>query len=39
MSGYNRMANDYYRAILHQQKTENTDLWGFGGIEIEHEII
>lgn len=30
---------DYYRAILFQEKTENLESWGFDGIDIEYEII
>jgi len=29
---------DYYRAIIYQQKTENSESWGFGDTEIEFEI-
>lgn len=38
MTGYNKIANDYYRAIINQQKTENRDSWGFENIDIEFEI-
>jgi hypothetical protein len=29
---------DYYRAIIYQQKTENSESWGFGDTEIEFEV-
>jgi GT2 family glycosyltransferase len=38
MSGYNRIANDPYDAIISQGKTKNRDDWGFNDIEIEHEL-
>lgn len=38
-TGLNRRANDPYQAIIHQQKTENPDTWGFSDIEIEYEIL
>jgi uncharacterized protein YbcC (UPF0753/DUF2309 family) len=37
LTGVNRKANDMYRAIVHQYKTQNTDTWGFSDIEIEYE--
>jgi hypothetical protein len=37
MSGYNPIANDHYRAIISQQKTQNNESWGFGNTEIEFE--
>jgi hypothetical protein len=37
--GINKKSNDQYRAVVHQQLTENTDSWGFGDTEIEFEII
>ena len=37
--GINKKSNDQYRAVVHQQLTENTDSWGFGETEIEFEII
>lgn len=38
MSGYNPIANDPYRAIISQQKTQNKETWGFSDIEIEYEV-
>jgi hypothetical protein len=38
LSGYNPIANDPYKTIILQGKTENTDTWGFGNIEIEYEM-
>jgi hypothetical protein len=38
MSGYNPIANDPYRAIMGQGKTENMESWGFSEIDIEYEI-
>ena len=35
--GINKVSNDHYRAILYQQKTENSESWGFGDTEIEYE--
>lgn len=37
LTGVNRKANDMYRAIVHQYKTQNKDTWGFSDIEIEYE--
>ena len=37
LTGVNRKANDMYRAIVNQYKTQNTDTWGFSDIEIEYE--
>jgi hypothetical protein len=37
--GVNKKANDQYRAIIYQEKTENQDTWGFSDIEIEFEIV
>jgi hypothetical protein len=36
--GINKKSNDQYRAIIYQQRTENTESWGFGDTEIEFEI-
>lgn len=36
--GVNKKTNDQYRAVIYQQKTENSDSWGFGDTEIEYEI-
>jgi hypothetical protein len=36
--GVNKKANDQYRAIIYQTKTENLDTWGFSNVEIEYEI-
>ena len=30
---------DYYRAIIYQKETENSESWGFGDIEIEFETL
>lgn len=38
LEGINKKANDYYRAIIYQNKTENTQSWGFGNTEIEYEV-
>lgn len=37
-TGLNRIANDPYRAILNQTKTNNPETWGFSDIEIEYEV-
>jgi hypothetical protein len=37
--GINKKANDQYRAIIVQEKTQNEISWGFGNTEIEYEII
>jgi hypothetical protein len=37
--GINKKANDQYRAIIAQEKTQNEASWGFGDTEIEYEII
>ena len=37
--GINKKANDQYRAIIAQEKTQNEISWGFGNTEIEYEII
>lgn len=37
--GINKKANDQYRAIIYQTKTENLDTWGFSDTEIEFEIL
>jgi hypothetical protein len=34
----NRKTNDSYRAIINQEKTLNTESWGFGNTDIEFEI-
>jgi hypothetical protein len=39
LTGVNRKANDMYRAIVYQNKTQNKDNWGFSDIEIEYEKI
>jgi hypothetical protein len=39
LTGVNRKANDMYRAIVNQYKTQNNETWGFSDIEIEYEII
>ena len=39
LTGVNRKANDMYRAIVYQNKTQNKENWGFSDIEIEHEIL
>ena len=39
LTGVNRKANDMYRAIINQNKTQNKETWGFGDIEIEQEIL
>jgi hypothetical protein len=36
--GVNKKTNDQYRAVIYQQKTENSKSWGFGDTEIEFEI-
>jgi len=38
LDGINKKTNDPYRAIVHQEKTLNTESWGFGETEIEFEI-
>jgi hypothetical protein len=37
--GVNKKANDQYRAIIAQEKTQNEISWGLGNTEIEYEII
>ena len=37
LTGTNKKANDHYRAIIGQEKTENGKNWGFSDIEIEYE--
>jgi len=39
LTGVNRKANDMYRAIVYQNKTQNKDNWGFSDIDIEYEKI
>jgi hypothetical protein len=39
LTGVNRKANDMNRAITHQNKTQNTDTWGFSDIDIESELL
>jgi hypothetical protein len=39
LDGINKKANDFYRAIIHQEKTTNPDTWGFSDIEIEYETL
>ena len=34
----NKLVNDPYRAIVNQEKTLNTESWGFGNTDIEFEI-
>jgi len=38
LDGINKKVNDPYRAILGQNKTENTESWGFGETDIEYEV-
>lgn len=38
LDGINKKTNDPYRAIITQEKTLNSDSWGFGDTEIEYEI-
>ena len=38
LDGINKKTNDPYRAIVHQNQTQNQDTWGFSDIEIEYEI-
>ena len=38
LDGINKKTNDPYRAIVHQNQTQNLDTWGFSDIEIEYEI-
>ena len=37
LDGINKKTNDPYRAIIYQDKTENSESWGFGDTEIEFE--
>ena len=37
--GVNLKANDQYRAVIYQTKTENPDTWGFSDTDIEFEIL
>jgi hypothetical protein len=39
LTGVNKKANDFYRAIINQGISRNFDNWGFGDTEIEFEII
>jgi hypothetical protein len=36
--GVNKQTNDQYRAVISQQKTQNSNSWGFGDTEIEFEV-
>jgi len=36
--GINKKSNDQYRAIIAQNKTQNSETWGFADTEIEFEI-
>jgi len=38
LDGINKNTNSHYRAITAQNKTENSESWGFGNTEIEFEI-
>lgn len=38
LTGANKVSNDFYRSIIYQTKTENSDTWGFSDTEIEYEI-
>ncbi|MDB4232244.1 glycosyltransferase [Candidatus Pelagibacter sp.] len=38
LDGINKLVNDPYRAIVNQEKTLNTESWGFGNTDIEFEI-
>ena len=38
LDGINKLVNDPYRAIINQEKTLNTESWGFGNTDIEFEI-
>jgi hypothetical protein len=38
LDGINKLVNDPYRAIVHQEKTLNTESWGFGNTDIEFEV-
>jgi hypothetical protein len=38
LDGINKLVNDHYRAIAYQEKTLNTESWGFGNTDIEFEI-
>jgi len=38
LDGINKVTNDHYRAIISQQKTQNSNSWGFGDTEIEFEV-
>lgn len=38
LDGINKVTNDPYRAIVMQDKTQNTESWGFGDTEIEFEV-
>jgi hypothetical protein len=39
LDGINKLVNDPYRAIVNQEKTLNTESWGFGNTDIEFEIL
>jgi hypothetical protein len=39
LDGINKLVNDPYRAIINQEKTLNTESWGFGNTDIEFEIL
>ena len=39
LDGINKKTNNPYRAIIHQNLTQNPDTWGFSDIEIEYEKI
>lgn len=37
LDGINKKTNDPYRAIVHQNQTQNPENWGFSDIDIEYE--
>ena len=39
LDGINKKTNDPYRAITAQEKTENSDTWGFEPVEMEYELL
>jgi hypothetical protein len=38
LDGINKLVNDPYRAIMNQEKTLNTESWGFDNTDIEFEV-
>lgn len=39
LDGINKVTNNPHRAILNQNKTQNSEEWGFSDIDIEYEVL